>query len=70
MTWAEMFHAKYPGLKFDKAALAKRFGIPYKVLNQVFRQGEAAGAPRGLEYPYAVARVYKYILTLKKQQRK
>jgi len=60
--WAQMFHQKYPGLPFDKKLLAKRFGVSYEVLDRVYRQGEAAGRPKGLEYPYAVARVYKYIL--------
>lgn len=65
--WTALFHKTYPGVKFNKRALSKEFGIPYSSLNTVYKRGERAwqtsGSRPGVNpYQWAIPRVYKFIL--------
>jgi hypothetical protein len=68
--WTQQFHKVYPGLKFNKDAIAKRTGISRSVLNAVYNRGlkawKTGGSRPGATAPqWAVARVYKYVLVTK-----
>lgn len=65
--WTLMFHKEFPNLKFNKRDFAKRFKIPYKSLDTVYKRGERAwqtsGSRPGVNpYQWAIPRVYKFIL--------
>jgi hypothetical protein len=62
MGWSNKFHRAYPGLKFNKPSLSKRFGIPVSILDQVYDRGLSAGRHFGNPYGWAVARTEKFIL--------
>ena len=70
--WTQLFHSTYPGLKFNKDAIAKRTGILRSTLNTVYDRGlkawKTGGSRPGVTAPqWAVARVYKYVLVTKKK---
>jgi hypothetical protein len=70
--WTVLFHKTYPGLKFNKDAIAKRTGISRSVLNTVYNRGlkawKTGGSRPGATAPqWAVARVYKFVLVSKKK---
>lgn len=70
--WTQLFHRVYPGLKFNKQAIAKRTGIPISKLNTVYNRGlkawKTGGSRPGATAPqWAVARVYKFVLVTKKK---
>lgn len=70
--WTLLFHQVYPGLKFNKDAIAKRTGISRSTLNTVYDRGlkawKTGGSRPGATAPqWAVARVYKYVLVTKKK---
>ena len=70
--WTQQFHKVYPGLKFNKDAIAKRTGISRSVLNTVYNRGlkawKTGGSRPGATAPqWAVARVYKFVLVTKKK---
>ena len=70
--WTQLFHATYPGLKFNKAVIAKKTGISLSTLNTVYDRGlkawKTGGSRPGTTAPqWAVARVYKYVLVTKKK---
>jgi hypothetical protein len=70
--WTQQFHKVYPGLKFNKDAIAKRTGISRSVLNTVYNRGlkawKTGGSRPGATAPqWAVARVYKFVLVSKKK---
>lgn len=70
--WTQQFHKVYPGLKFNKEAIAKRTGISRSVLNTVYNRGlkawKTGGSRPGATAPqWAVARVYKFVLVSKKK---
>lgn len=70
--WTQQFHKVYPGLKFNKAAIARRTGIPIKNLNTVYDRGLKAwktggSRPGATAAQWAIARVYKYVLVTKKK---
>jgi len=70
--WTQLFHTTYPGLKFNKDAIAKRTGISRSTLNTVYNRGlkawKTGGSRPGTTAPqWAVARVYKYVLVTKKK---
>ena len=68
--WTQQFHKVYPGLKFNKEAIARRTGISRSTLNTVYNRGlkawKTGGSRPGATAPqWAVARVYKYVLVTK-----
>jgi hypothetical protein len=68
--WTQLVHTTYPGLKFNKDAIAKRTGIHRATLNTVYDRGlkawKTGGSRPGTTAPqWAVARVYKYVLVTK-----
>lgn len=68
--WTGLFHKVYPGLKFDKDAIAKKTGISRNVLNTVYDRGLKAwktggSRPGATAHQWAIARVYKYVLVTK-----
>jgi len=70
--WTQQFHKVYPGLKFNKDAIAKRTGISRSTLNTVYNRGLKAwktggSRPGATASQWAVARVYKYVLVTKKK---
>ena len=70
--WTLQFHKVYPGLKFNKDAIARRTGISRSTLNTVYNRGLEAwktGGSRVGATPqqWAVARTYKYVLVTKKK---
>jgi hypothetical protein len=65
-----LFHKTYPGLKFNKEAIARRTGISRSTLNTVYNRGlkawKTGGSRPGATAPqWAVARTYKYVLVTK-----
>lgn len=70
--WTRQFHKVFPGLKFNKDAIAARTGIPRKNLNTVYDRGRRAwqtgGSRPGMTAnQWGVARVYKFVLVSKKK---
>jgi hypothetical protein len=70
--WTMQFHKVYPGLKFNKEAIARRTGISRSTLNTVYDRGlkawKTGGSRPGATAPqWAIARVYKYVLVTKKK---
>lgn len=70
--WTMQFHKVYPGLKFNKEAIAKKTGISRSTLNTVYNRGlkawKTGGSRPGATAPqWAIARVYKYVLVTKKK---
>jgi hypothetical protein len=70
--WTLQFHKVYPGLKFNKEAIAKKTGISRSTLNTVYDRGlkawKTGGSRPGVTAAqWAVARVYKYVLVTKKK---
>lgn len=70
--WTGLFHKTYPGLKFNKDAIAKKTGIPISNLNTVYDRGLKAwktggSRPGATAQQWAIARVYKYVLVTKKK---
>ena len=70
--WTLQFHKVYPGLKFNKEAIARKTGISRSTLNTVYDRGlkawKTGGSRPGATAPqWAIARVYKYVLVTKKK---
>jgi len=70
--WTLQFHKVYPGLKFNKNAIAHRTGIPRSVLNTVYDRGLKAwktggSRPGASAHQWATARVYKFVLVSRKK---
>jgi hypothetical protein len=70
--WTQQFHKVYPGLKFNKAAISKRTGIPVRKLNIVYNRGLKAwrtggSRPGATAQQWAVARTYKFVLVTKRK---
>lgn len=70
--WTLLFHKTYPGLKFNKNAIARRTGISRSTLNTVYNRGlkawKTGGSRPGATAPqWAIARVYKYVLVTKRK---
>jgi Family of unknown function (DUF5824) len=70
--WTQQFHKVYPGLKFNKDAIARRTGISRSTLNTVYNRGLKAwktggSRPGATASQWAVARLYKYVLLTKKK---
>ena len=70
--WTLKFHQVYPGLKFNKAAIAKRTGISRSTLNTVYDRGLKAwktggSRPGASAHQWAVGRTYRYVLITKKK---
>lgn len=70
--WTQKFHHVYPGLKFNKVAIARRTGISVKKLNTVYDRGLKAwktggSRPGASAHQWAIARVYKFVLVTKKK---
>lgn len=70
--WTLQFHKVFPGLKFNKAAISRRTGIPVKTLDTVYNRGRRAwqtgGSRPGVTADqWGTARVYKYVLVTKKK---
>jgi len=70
--WTQLFHKTYPGLKFNKSAIAAKTGISRSTLNTVYNRGLKAwktGGSRVGATPqqWAVARVYKFVLVSKRK---
>ena len=70
--WTMQFHRVYPGLKFNKEAIARKTGIPRSSLNTVYDRGlkawKTGGSRPGVTATqWAIARVYKYVLVTKKK---
>jgi hypothetical protein len=68
--WTLKFHSVYPGLKFNKVAIARRTGIPIRKLNTVYDRGLKAwktggSRPGATAVQWAIARVYKFVLISK-----
>jgi hypothetical protein len=68
--WTLLFHKTYPGLKFNKEAIARRTGISRSTLNTVYNRGLKAwktggSRPGATPQQWSVARVYKYVLLTK-----
>jgi hypothetical protein len=68
--WTLKFHSVYPGLKFNKVAIARRTGIPVQKLNTVYDRGLKAwktggSRPGATAVQWAIARVYKFVLISK-----
>jgi hypothetical protein len=71
--WTLRFHKEFPGLKFDKDAIARRTGIRRSTLDTVYNRGLKAwktGGSRVGATPqqWAVARVYKFVLISKSRK--
>ena len=65
--WTLKFHQVYPGLKFNKEAIARKTGIPREKLNTVYNRGLKAwrtggSRPGASAHQWAIARVYKFVL--------
>lgn len=70
--WTMLFHRTYPGLKFNKEAIARRTGISRSTLNTVYNRGLKAwktggSRPGATAAQWAMARVYKYVLVTKRK---
>lgn len=70
--WTLRFHQVYPGLKFNKVAIARRTGIPVRKLNIVYNRGLKAwrmggSRPGATAQQWSVARVYKFVLVTKRK---
>lgn len=70
--WTLLFHRTYPGLKFNKEAIARRTGISRSTLNTVYNRGLKAwktggSRPGATASQWAIARTYKYILLTKRK---
>lgn len=70
--WTLLFHKTYPGLKFNKNAIARRTGISRSTLNTVYNRGLKAWKTSGSRVgataqQWAISRTYKYILITKKK---
>jgi Family of unknown function (DUF5824) len=70
--WTQLFHKTYPGLKFNKSAIAAKTGISRSTLNTVYNRGLKAwktGGSRVGATPqqWAIARVYKFVLVSKRK---
>ena len=70
--WTHQFHKVYPGLKFNKEAIARRTGISRSTLNTVYDRGLKAwktggSRPGATASQWAIARVYKYVLVTKRK---
>ena len=70
--WTLLFHKTYPGLKFNKEAIARRTGISRSTLNTVYNRGLKAwktggSRPGATPQQWAVGRTYRYILITKKK---
>lgn len=70
--WTQQFHKVYPGLKFNKEAIARRTGISKSTLNTVYNRGLKAwktggSRPGATAAQWAVARTYRYTLITKKK---
>ena len=68
--WTQLFHRTYPGLKFNKNAIARKTGISRSTLNTVYNRGLKAwktggSRPGATAAQWAVARVYKFVLVTK-----
>jgi hypothetical protein len=71
-SWTVLFHKTYPGLKFNKTAIARKTGISRSTLDTVYDRGLKAwktGGSRVGATPqqWAIARVYKFILVSKRK---
>ena len=70
--WTVLFHKTYPGLKFNKEAIARRTGISRSTLNTVYNRGLKAwktggSRPGATPQQWAIGRTYRYILITKKK---
>ena len=70
--WTLLFHKTYPGLKFNKEAIARRTGISRSTLNTVYNRGLKAwrtggSRPGATAQQWSVARVYKFVLVSKRK---
>ena len=70
--WTQLFHKTYPGLKFNKSAIAAKTGISRSTLNTVYNRGLKAwktGGSRVGATPqqWAIARMYKFVLVSKRK---
>jgi len=70
--WTQQFHKVYPGLKFNKEAIARRTGISRSTLNTVYNRGLKAWKTGGSRVgataaQWAVSRTYKYVLVTKRK---
>jgi hypothetical protein len=70
--WTQQFHKTYPGLKFNKNAIARRTGISRSTLNTVYNRGLKAwktGGSRVGATPqqWAIGRTYRYVLVTKRK---
>ena len=70
--WTLKFHQVYPGLKFNKEAIARKTGIPREKLNTVYNRGLKAwrtggSRPGASAHQWAIARVYKFVLISKRK---
>jgi len=70
--WTQLFHKTWPGLKFNKSAIARKTGISLSTLNTVYNRGlkawKTGGSRPGATAPqWATARVYKFVLISKKK---
>lgn len=70
--WTQRFHQVYPGLKFNKAAISRRTGIPVRKLNIVYDRGLKAwktggSRPGASAQQWAIARLYKFVLVTKRK---
>ena len=70
--WTQQFHKVYPGLKFNKAAISKKTGIPVGKLNTVYNRGLKAwrtggSRPGATAQQWGVARTYKFVLVSKRK---
>ena len=70
--WTLRFHEVWPGLKFNKEAIARRTGISRSTLNTVYNRGLKAwktggSRPGASAQQWAIARVYKFVLISKRK---
>ena len=70
--WTLQFHKVYPGLKFNKDAIARRTGIRRSTLDTVYDRGLKAWKTGGSRVgatatQWAIARLYKYVLVTKRK---
>jgi len=66
--WTQLFHNTYPGLKFNKTAIARKTGISRSILNTVYKAWKTGGSRVGANpQQWATARVYKFVLVTKKK---
>lgn len=70
--WTQQFHKVFPGLKFNKNAIAARTGISRQNLDTVYNRGRRAwqtgGSRPGMTADqWGIARVYKFVLVSKKK---